>query len=175
MLSLVEDLLDVSKIESGNLNLKIKSIDIIPFIQEIIKLNNILAKKKNIQINLKSEISSLMVLIDFHKIRQVINNLLTNAVKFSHPNSEITLSVNLENEFVIISIKDSGTGILGTDLQEIFAPFNKAASRGTAGEKSTGLGLSICKKIVEGHNGNIRVESEINKGSTFSFSLPLQG
>ena len=174
MLSLVEDLLDVSKIESGNLNLIKKSIDIIPFIQEIIKLNNILAKKKNIQINLKSEISSLMVLIDFQKITQVINNLLTNAVKFSHPNSEITLSVNLENESVKISIKDSGTGILGTDLQEIFAPFNKAASRGTSGEKSTGLGLSICKKIVEGHNGTIWVESEINKGSAFSFSLPIK-
>ena len=175
MLSLVEDLLDVSKIETGNLNLKKKDVDFIPFLHEIVKLNNILAKKKNIQIISDEKIDSLIIPFDQYKITQVINNLLTNAVKFSHPDSEIILKIILDDDFLKISIKDTGTGIITADLQEIFTPFNKATSKGTAGEKSTGLGLSICKKIVEGHNGKIWVESEVDKGSTFSFSLPTNG
>lgn len=174
MLSLVEDLLDISKIESGNINLKIKEIDFIPFIEDIVKLNNILAKKKGIKINLNNEIKALSISIDHQKITQVINNLLTNAVKFSHPDSEILVSIILEDHFLTVAVRDAGTGIKETDLQEIFTPFNKASTKGTADEKSTGLGLSICKKIVEGHNGKIWVESEINKGSTFSFSLPTK-
>ncbi len=171
MLNLVEELLDVSKIESGKLDLKLEEADIILLLSEIIKCNEIFAQNKNVRLKFSTGVESLNMTYDPGKIEQVIQNLLSNAVKFSNPNSDILINASLENNELLVAVKDSGIGIEKENLDKIFNPFTKVSLKGTAGEKTTGLGLSICKRIIEGHGGRIWVESKIGEGSVFNFSL----
>jgi signal transduction histidine kinase len=110
---------------------------------------------------------------DQNKIEQVLNNLISNAIKYSHPHTTITIEVLKEKAFVVTNVIDQGQGIPQDELPHVFKAFQKTSTKPTAGEKSTGLGLAIVKKIVEGHQGEIGVESEVGKGSTFFFKLPL--
>ncbi|KHE93013.1 MAG: hypothetical protein SCABRO_01220 [Candidatus Scalindua brodae] len=113
--------------------------------------------------------------IDSDRINQVINNLITNAMKYSAPNTEIILSVEVIDKEAVVSVIDQGQGIHPDDLNKLFKMFGKTRGKPTANEKSTGLGLVICKHVVEAHDGRIWVESEgIAKGSTFKFTLPLK-
>jgi two-component system, OmpR family, sensor kinase len=173
LLKMIEDLLDISKIESGKLSLNLKPTDFIELTEKNVKLNNTLASKKDIAIKLSFNEKPVMLLIDKQKIEQVLNNLLTNALKFSYQGSEVKMNIVKKENTVLTEVVDSGVGIKASQIETIFQPFNKASSQGTAGEKSTGLGLTIVKKIVEGHGGKISVESEEGKGSRFYFSLPL--
>ena len=109
------------------------------------------------------------------KIEQVMNNLLSNAVKYSHPGSRVEVSAQAVNGSVVVAVRDEGQGIPADELDNLFKPFARTSVRGTAGEKSTGLGLVIVRKIVEGHQGEISVESQVNHGSTFRFKLPVNG
>ena len=104
---------------------------------------------------------------------QVLNNLLSNAVKYSPPKTTVQIHVKKETEEVIVTVKDEGQGIPSSEMDKLFKPFSVTTVRGTAGEKSTGLGLTISRRIVEGHGGKIWVKSEPGHGSTFGFSLPL--
>jgi len=172
MLRLVEDLLDYTKIETGNINLVKEKNDIVSFISNCIKRNQVLANRKNIPIQFESNTEEHILEFDKYKFEQVINNLLTNAVKFSYPNSVIKLVINKNDKLTLISVIDSGKGISPEHIEGIFHPFNKkASSAGTSGERSTGLGLSISKKIVESHGGYLSVESEVGKGSKFIITL----
>jgi signal transduction histidine kinase len=173
LLKLIEDLLDISKIESGKLSLNLEHTDLVELAEKNVELNNTLASKKDITIKLTYNEKPVMLLIDKQKTDQVLNNLLTNAIKFSHPGSEIKMNIVKNKEAVLTEVVDNGVGIAANQIKNIFQPFNKTSSQGTAGEKSTGLGLSIVKKIVEGHGGHIFVESEKGKGSRFYFNLPL--
>lgn len=173
MLGLIEDLLDISKIESGNLILNIESYDLIGQLQYIIELNNTIAKRKSIRIDLFIPEASIIINADQQKIEQVLNNLLNNAIKFSFPDTVVTVSCERNDKEISISISDNGPGIDEEDMKKIFNPYEKIAKTGTAGEKGTGLGLTIVKRIVEGHKGTIKAESEPEKGSTFIFTLPL--
>jgi signal transduction histidine kinase len=111
--------------------------------------------------------------LDRNKIEQVLNNLISNAIKYSYPNTTIRIEVLRQGDFVVTKVIDQGQGIPADELPHVFKPFQKASTKPTAGEKSTGLGLAIVKKIIEGHQGEIGVESEVGKGSTFFFRLPL--
>jgi signal transduction histidine kinase len=102
-----------------------------------------------------------------------LNNLISNALKFSEPGTAVTVQASRVNGSVVVSVRDQGQGIPAEELDKLFKPFSKTSVRGTAGEKSTGLGLAICRRIVEGHHGRIWAESEVGKGSVFNFSLPL--
>jgi signal transduction histidine kinase len=113
-------------------------------------------------------------MMDPDRINQVVNNLITNAVKFSYPNTVITLRARAEDNTVAISVQDQGQGIPAKDLGKMFTEFGRASVRPTAGEKSTGLGLAIVKRMVEAHGGRIWVESQVGVGSTFTFTLPLK-
>mgnify|MGYP003822399533 FL=1 len=110
---------------------------------------------------------------DRNKITQVLNNLITNAIKFSWPDTEITVEVRKEQDYIITGIIDQGQGIPSDEINNMFKPFQKTSVKATAGERSTGLGLAITKKIVEGHGGKISVESLVGKGTKFSFTLPV--
>jgi len=114
-----------------------------------------------------------MMQIDKNKIEQVMTNLITNAIKFSQANTIINVGLKLDETNVIISVTDQGQGIDKEELNLLFKPFKKTSTKSTAGEKSTGLGLFIVKRIVEAHNGKIWAESELTKGSTFIVSLPI--
>ena len=174
MLNLIEDLLDVSKIESGKLELNKEQFDLVLFAKNNIELNKPIASEKGILITLNHNIPEVNVYADRHKIEQVFNNLLTNAIKFSYPETTIHVDVSKKNNSVQVAIKDQGVGIDKNKLENLFEPFQKVSSSGTAGEKGTGLGLLIVKRIVEGHNGDIWVDSKPKKGSTFYFSLPVE-
>ncbi len=173
MINLLNDLLDMSKIESGRLGLEITQNDYMDFLNDNIELNKYFANEKGISIN--SRLRNGIPLIDFdkNKIEQLLNNLISNAIKYSYPNTEINIEVEKEGDFVLTKVIDQGQGIPEDELPNIFKAFQRASTRPTAGEKSTGLGLAIAKKIVEGHKGKIWVESEVGKGSTFYFKLPI--
>ncbi len=172
MLSLIEDLLDVSKIESGKMELNSEPFDLINLASKNLELNQVLAEKKNIKLNLELNTQQVKVHADKHKIEQVFNNLLSNAIKFSHPGSSVTVKIFTEEQQVYIHVQDKGKGIPQDKLENLFQPFHTQSIPGTEGEKGTGLGLAISKRIIEEHGGEIWVESEQNKGSTFKFYLP---
>ncbi len=174
-LNLLGRLLDVSRIEAGIVELSLKSQDYILFIKKCIDLNQILANKKGITIKFESTMNSLTLEYDEMYMREVINNLLTNAVKFSYPDAEIKLRVSLtENENVRTEVIDTGKGIPESEQDKLFTYFHKTSSTPTAGEDSSGLGLAISKKIITEHKGTIGVISQAGKGSNFYFELHRQ-
>ena len=114
-----------------------------------------------------------MIEADVNKLKQVLDNLFSNAMKFSNPNTFIHLDIISSEKEVQISVKDQGNGIPESELDNLFQAFGTTSVKSTAGEKSTGLGLVSVKKIVETHGGRIWVESEVGKGSEFHFTIPF--
>lgn len=174
MLDLLNDLLDISKVEAGKLDLKKTDINYATFLDQVIRTNNFMAHNKNIRIVSTVEPTVPQTIhIDEGKMEQVLNNLLSNAIKFSFPFSLIRIRVYLSGNSVVTEVIDHGQGIPSNEIDQIFKAFKKSSVRPTAKESSHGLGLAIVQKIIEGHNGTIQVNSTVGKGSTFSFSLPI--
>jgi len=172
MLNLLNDLLDVSAIESGNLNLNLDKINLVKVVKRNVELNNVISQKKNIEIRLTHPEAIPDIVCDGGKIEQVLNNLISNAVKFSMPGTTVDVSIQMNGTDVVVSVADQGPGIPETELDKLFKPFVTTSVQSTAGEKSTGLGLSIVSNLVLGHKGKIWVNSKLGEGSTFYFSLP---
>jgi signal transduction histidine kinase len=172
MLQLIDDLLDVSSIEAGRLHLKRRPSDLRKLLQRNVSFNSKLASQKYIHVDLQIEGKLPKLSLDEGKIEQVLNNLISNAVKFSQPGTTVEVRAAAEAEGVLISVRDQGPGISEEEHAKLFQPFGITSVRATAGERSTGLGLAISRKIVEGHGGRIRVESQIGVGSVFLFTLP---
>ncbi len=173
MLNLVTDLLDVSTIESGSITLRLEEHDLTALVENIVQSNKYISTKKNIPIKISRDDHPINFVFDKSKIHQLITNLITNAIKFSHPGSEVIVEVFTKDGEAEINVKDNGQGIHKEDLKLLFKPFQKTSVKATAGEKSSGLGLYIVKRIVDAHNGRIDVSSEFGKGSTFSVKLPM--
>jgi len=173
MLRLLNDLLDISAIESGNLNLNLMKADLVQVVRKNVELNNVIAHKKNISIQLNATESMPEILFDMGKIEQVLNNLISNAVKFSLPGSNVNVFISKSDSDLTVAVTDQGPGIPQDECERLFKPFQKTSVKSTAGEKSTGLGLSIVRNLILGHNGKIWVESKVGEGSTFYFSLPV--
>jgi signal transduction histidine kinase len=174
MLRLLEELLDVVKIESGKLQLNYVKVRPENLLKRNMDLNSLFAAKKDIQLVLNIPKPLPEIALDPLKTDQVLNNLISNAIKYSHNKTTVTISAFSTGQHLLVSVQDEGQGISEDELPKLFAPFSKISVKGTAGEKSTGLGLSIVKRIVTGHLGRIWVESEVGKGSVFSFTLPLK-
>ncbi len=174
MLRLVNDLLDVSTIDSGQLRLDLQPADLAGLVARNVHLNSTLAAKKEIAIGFEPPASPVLLSFDTGKIEQVLNNLLGNAIKFSHRSTRVTVRLTSADGFATVAIKDQGQGIPEADRPKLFQAFSKVSVRSTGGEQSTGLGLAICRRMIEGHGGRIGVESEVGKGSTFFFTLPLE-
>ena len=173
MLHLLEDLLDIAAIESGKLLLVLQKTDLQKLVVENANLNAVIAAKKNIHIQVETHGSIPEVKIDVNKIEQVMNNLISNAIKYSIPETLIQVNISLDDGFIIVAVTDQGQGIPTDEMEKLFKPFQRTSVRATGGEKSTGLGLSIVRNIVIGHGGNIWVKSMVGEGSTFFFSLPI--
>lgn len=173
MLNLVNDLLDVAAIESGKLELDLYEVDLNQLLEQSHSWNELLAKAKSIELNLDIEPDLPRCRLDSERFSQALNNLIDNAIKYSPAGTEITLRARDHDREIEISVIDQGQGILGDDLPDLFEEFSRGNFRPTKGEKSTGLGLSIAKRIVEAHGGRITVQSEPGKGSTFKILLPL--
>ncbi len=172
MLSLVENLLDVSTIEAGRLDLDLHPTDVAATVERSVTLNGLMASTKNITLQYRGS-GSFVVPLDERRFEQVINNMINNAIKYSSPNSEVEVSVAREGGQVLIRVKDHGVGMSEGTRERLFQPFSKGRSAGTAGERSTGLGLAIAQKIIVRHGGTLSVESVEGEGSTFTVSLPM--
>lgn len=172
MLSLVEDLLDYTRFESGKIQLNQAEFDLVEKVKKNVEKSNTLSAKKEIEIVFQTNTGALLINADENKVEQILNNLIGNAIKFSPEGSKVEVSLENEKEQVLVKVKDRGEGIAKKDQDKVFVPFTSIASRGTAGEKGTGLGMSIVKKIVDSHNGNIWLESKPGTGTTFFVELP---
>jgi signal transduction histidine kinase len=173
MLSLINDLLDVSAIESGKLELNREKTNLAEYLGELHASNVLLARAKSIDLLLDVATNLPEVSFDRSRISQVVNNLVTNAIKFSYPDSEINLTAGRLGREIRITVTDHGQGIPPEETPKLFSDFSRTSVRPTRGEKSTGLGLAIVKRLVEAHGGKVWVESQVGRGSTFGFSLPL--
>ncbi len=174
MIGMVNDLLDASAIESGFLTLERQMIDITVPIIRIVEINGMLASQKNMSIAISCQEKLPDVFADINRIEQVINNLLSNAMKYSKPGTDIAVHLHHENNEVIISVADQGPGIPEKEQHKLFQAFGKTSVRpASEKERSTGLGLLIVRKIIEAHGGRIWLLSEQGKGTEFFFSLPV--
>jgi signal transduction histidine kinase len=171
MLGLVNDLLDFTSIDTGKLNLERRNVNLQRYLVDVERFNQSLARPKQIRLHTIVEPGLPDVCLDEQRIRQVLNNLLANAVKFSNPGTTITLEVRRVEGGTEFSVRDEGQGIKADELPLLFGAFQRTSTKPTGGEESSGLGLCICKKIVEAHGGWIDAESEIGKGSRFAFTL----
>lgn len=173
MLGLVNELLDVSRIEAGKFELALETVDLAELIARTVAYNRLLARRKHIEIDFEMPEDFPPLRLDASKIEQVMNNLLSNAVKYSHPRTTIYVRLTCEGSEVVVAVRDEGQGIPADERDRLFEPFQKTSVKATGGELSIGLGLAIARRVATGHGGRIWVDSEVGKGSTFSFSLPV--
>lgn len=172
MLRSIDELLDFSRIESGRLDLEPKIADLAELARQNLIANGVLARRKNIALRCRIEGAERRVQIDARRIEQVLNNLIGNAIKFSYPGGEVNVTLAFGPDAVTIVVADRGTGIPKEQLERLFTPLAGKGRRGTADEPSTGLGLAICRRIVEAHRGTICVESAEGAGAKFIVTIP---
>ncbi|HWT02128.1 MAG TPA: sensor histidine kinase [Pyrinomonadaceae bacterium] len=175
LIELVNDLLDASKLESGTMRLELTSFDIRGVVDELRESMEPLAKEKEIELVETLAEGLPPVEADRAKLRRVLLNLLSNALKFTQKGGRVEVRAEREGERVRVAVSDTGVGIAPDDVARLFDKYEQARSRATRGEKGTGLGLYITKQIVELHGSQIKVESEVGRGSTFSFTLAVTG
>ncbi len=173
MLDLLEDLLDITRIETGKLSLELEKVRLPELVRKNLHLNRAIAERKRIDIRLCCNEDLPDIIIDPMKIGQVVNNIVSNAIKYSNSGTHIDVGIFRSGDYAAVSVQDEGIGIPSKDLDKIFQPFAKLKQKGTAGETSTGLGLAIVQKIITGHKGRVWVESEEGKGTAVYFTLPL--
>ena len=172
ILDLTDNLLSWAISQTDSLKPHFSPLNLKEIFDDCLELYRPIAGDKNITIEC-SEQTDLMVWADRNMVKTICRNLINNAVKFTHQNGRIIVWYESRNQFAIISIKDSGIGIDKSRLESMFEIGHEKTTRGTSGEKSTGLGLTVCKEFVDAMNGQIWVESEVGMGSQFIFELLL--
>jgi len=168
--SLLDNLLNWALLQTGMIPYNPKSVNIQVVAQENIDLFTPVAEAKNIKLKNKISTNS-SVFSDESALQTIIRNLINNAIKFTPTSGEVSISTEEKDDKIFIKINDTGTGIAADKLEKLFS-LEKQSSKGTAGEKGSGLGLMLCKELVELNKGTIRAISELGKGSSFIFSLP---
>jgi signal transduction histidine kinase len=169
--ALVDQILESNELMKNKLHLE--SYDLNILVEGVVNTSRLKAETKSIKIYFQKVEPTCIAYFDPLKIDRLLTNLLNNAIKFSYPSGNILIKVAKLKNAAIISILDHGIGISEENATKIFDPFTKAKRKGTENEVSFGLGLSICKQIIELHGGNIKVISELGKGAEFIVSLPL--
>ena len=175
LLSLINDILDLSKIEAGMLELNLQKVQLKEFCESCLIFVRTQALKKNLQVGFQMEQESRSVLVDPMRLKQILVNLLTNAVKFTPQGKRIGLIVKFpkEDSSVEFHVWDKGIGISPDDRDKLFKPFSQVDSGLNRSQEGTGLGLALVAKLTDLHGGNVKLESETGKGSRFIVTLPL--
>lgn len=173
MKGLIDNFLDVSIIESGALQLDLAPTSVADILAGTEPLARLLTHRKDIQLILDIEAAERRLRVDASKVQQVLLNLLGNAVEHSFPGQRVWLSARWERRALVLAVRDEGPGIAAEDQARLFTAFARAGTRKTAGERSTGLGLSIARLVVEAHGGRIAVDSTPGQGATFRVVLPV--
>ncbi len=172
MLTMINDLLDISLIDSGKWEIVKQPYSLKRLVEERIRLNSLQATQK--QITIHEHLKDVpRIAVDHHRVGQAADNLISNAIKYSPYGANIYLVLAVEDGFIKFSVRDEGPGIPEAERPLLFREFHRLSIRPTGGETSTGLGLSITKKIMEAHGGAIEVESHERKGSTFTLVFPV--
>jgi signal transduction histidine kinase len=174
LVQLVSDFLDISKLEAGRIELTRKSTNIADLVHNTVEDHRPLATRKRIDLSCQSDASLRPVYADARRLDQVLNNLLSNALKFTGEGGTIQVRVRSDNgNGVMVQVQDSGVGIPRKEIPSLFQKYRQASSATVSAQKGTGLGLVICKMIIEAHGGKIWLDSEEGKGTTFTFTLPF--
>lgn len=174
LIKLINNIVDLSKSNSGLLDINLININIVNIVESIINSVSIYVKSKGLEIIFDSNVKEKIIACDVNMIERVMLNLISNAVKFSKPNGKIIVTLIDKGDIVEISVKDSGTGIKKKHQDLIFQRFYQADKSISRNAEGSGIGLSLVKSIIELHCGNIRVESAVGKGSNFIFELPAK-
>lgn len=170
--ALIRNLLEIHAYDDSEQEINYEQVNIYDFFQEQYVTFEKTAARKNINIILSSLDQSLIVNTDRHFLERIVNNLFSNAIKFSNPNKNIYVSLWENDKDFCFSVKDEGQGMTEEDLGKLFQKFQKLSARPTAGESSTGLGLAIIKSLVDKLEGSIQVQSEVNVGTEFVICIP---
>ncbi|MDG5767804.1 HAMP domain-containing sensor histidine kinase [Balneolales bacterium ANBcel1] len=197
MLKLVNDMLDLSQIESGSINMELQTVDLEKMLKRSVKLHNMMSARKKIRIGFTNTISpeidgntngtALLIQADPGKLEQAINNLLGNAIKFSPEDTAIEVQTeqcatpgshadgrNYDAGDILIHIRDKGPGISPDNQKKLFKPFTRIATESGHSGKGTGLGLAITRRIIDAHGWSIHLDSEVGRGSVFTIRIPVQ-
>lgn len=172
ILKISNNFIDLTNIQAGNMEYNPQNYDIVNTIESICEDINKYKKFKNIDLIFDTEIEEKVVSFDKIKLERVILNLISNAIKFNHTHGEVIVSISLENKDIKISVKDTGIGILESDINSIFNGFSNVEDRFTKICEGCGVGLALTKYLIEMHQGTISVISELGKGSEFIVSIP---
>ena len=174
LLALINDILDISKIEAGKFDLHPEKVYVEEICRASLSFIKEQAQKKSITINFQREPAVETLLADSRRMKQILVNLLNNAVKFMSEHGQVTLAVrgDLENKLAYFSVSDTGIGIAPEDLRLLFVPFTQLDSRINRQYEGTGLGLALAMRLTEMHGGSLTVESEVGRGSCFTVSVP---
>lgn len=170
---MASDLLDLARIESGLISLEREPVDMMAVIRDQVAFHQPRAEAQSVLLGVEGPATLPPVLANRRNMEGVISNLITNAIKYSPDGGQVTVSASAEKEYLCIRVKDSGIGIAREDLKLIFQQFYRVKNEKTRPINGTGLGLAIVKRIVESHEGRIKVESRPGEGSTFTVLLPM--
>ncbi|MBD2214494.1 response regulator [Nostoc linckia FACHB-104] len=171
LVRLINDILDIERIESGRVKMEREICNVADLIKSAVNVIQPLADKLGVQLSIADV--SIQLWADPDRIVQTLTNLLSNAIKFSHPGETVWLTAKTQGNEVVFAVKDTGRGIPANKLDSIFERFQQVDSSDSRNHDGTGLGLAICKSIVQQHSGRIWVESTLDEGSTFYFTLPI--
>jgi signal transduction histidine kinase len=183
LLSLINDILDLSKIEAGKMELDLDTVSVSEILEAAVVMQKEKVIRHGIQLSRKVDADAdIEIEADARKLKQVLFNLLSNALKFTPDGGSVWVRVKKvylmeetnERQYIEISVRDTGTGIRPEDMSTLFTEFMQVKPPTVAKHEGTGLGLALCKKMVELHGGKIWAESEVGKGSTFAFTIPVR-
>ncbi len=173
MMKLIDDILDVGRIKAGAVRLDFQSVDLEEALQKCARAFGPAARSKNIALNIAVHGSLSHIKADPLRLDQILNNLVSNALKFSPEGGRIELGAKTLHSKIVFWVADQGPGIAPAEIEHLFRDYSVLSNRPTKGEKSTGLGLAISKRLVEAHGGKIEVETTLGLGATFTVSLPI--
>ena len=172
LLDLINQVLDLAKIETGNIPLNVEPIRVNDVVAECQALLQTVADSRKIKLTLNLDDPSLLVSADYTRLKQVVVNLVSNAIKYNHKGGSVEISTEVtDNDSIRILVKDTGPGIPEENFKNLFQPFNRLAAEGS-GIEGTGIGLSIARKLIDLMSGQIGLESTVGEGSTFWIELP---
>jgi signal transduction histidine kinase len=178
LLALINDILDLAKVEAGKMELDLGVIGIGSLVRESLVLIQEKAMKHSIRLHTEVEdcVAELKMQADARKLKQILFNLLSNAAKFTPDGGEITVGARYEEDLLVVFVRDTGIGIAPDQLERVFGEFDQVDSSYSRTQQGTGLGLAVTRRFVELHGGRIWAESEgKGKGSTFTFTIPIRG
>ncbi len=173
MFRLIEDLLDLNKLEQGELTPELQRFDLLPLVQDVCVEYQEKAQAKTQNLSCEWVMESAWIVADPLRVRQVLENLLSNALKFSATQTEIQVQLAQVGQAVRLQVRDQGPGLSAADQAQLFERFMRLSAKPTGGEHSSGLGLSISKKLVEAMSGTIGCESQLGQGACFFVTFPL--